>query len=280
MLRALLVCSVLVTLGCGGDGGAGSADAGDASALDSAVLDAGASDAAGSDAAADADVSDAATTDGSTADAASPDAATSDASVMDASSDAAVSWPEGCGSPAPAWADLTVGEPGTCPAFSACGGDIVGAWDVSGGCFEFAVESTLSSCPGASVTRRTGRGRGCVAFGADGVARRVAESEVEIDVFVPAVCASFVSCSTIESQIRARGLDANCPADAAGNCECVVRSATRIDDTDTYSTTATEIVGGTSGKRWEYCVTGSQLNYRDTSPSGSREPGVVELTRR
>jgi len=130
------------------------------------------------------------------------------------------------------------------------------------------------------VTREVGRGRGCVDFGAGGIAHRVAESQVDIDLFVPALCASLVSCATIESRIRARGLDASCPADATGNCNCTAHYNTSIDDTDGYTTASNEIIGTVSGKHWEYCVAGTQLNYRDTSPSGAREPGIIELTKR
>lgn len=243
MRRVIFLIAMSATFGCGGD----------------------------SSTAADAATPDAAAPDGSTLDGSTPDGSTPDGSVV---------WPDGCGAPTPEWTPLTVGEPGTCEDFVACGGDIVGAWDLSGGCFEVAIMDALADCPGAAVTRREGRGRGCVEFGADGQAHRVAESEVEIDLFVPALCAGFVSCATIESQIRLTGVAADCPVDSDGGCRCAARLDTRIDQRDGYTTEADEIVGTVSGKRWQYCVAGDVLSYIDTSPSGMLEPGTVELTRR
>ncbi|MBX3271473.1 MAG: hypothetical protein KF729_14495 [Sandaracinaceae bacterium] len=260
-MRRMWCLAFAAAMGCGGettDVDAGTArDAGDG-------MDAGAED-AGFDASVDAGF---------------------DASASDAGSDAAMpdagpepEWPEpGLGSPA--WATLTVGEPGTCTPLVACGGDVVGTWDVSGGCFEVALEERVSMCPGAMVSRREGRGRGRVVFGADGAARRVAEAIVEVEIFVPALCAAFVSCAMIESMIRPAVTEASCPVDAMGNCNCMARQRTLIDDTDLYTTEGDEIVSTTSGKRWEYCVEADGLRYQDTSPTGTREPGIVELTRR
>lgn len=283
MNRALLGSCVLFAMSSlAAACGSSSAPAGDAGGRDTSLLDSSTGDTAVADSSAsDSSVADSSVADSSAGDSSVADTGTDSGSPGDGGlTDAALPWPTGCGSPAPAWADLTVVEPGECPAFTACGGDIVGAWDLSGGCFEIAVNDAISSCPGAMVTRRAGRGRGCVDFGADGIAHRVAESEVNIDVFVPAICASFVSCSMIESQLRTRGLDASCPADASGNCDCTTSLVTRIDDTDGYTTSGNEIIGTASGKHWGYCVAGTQMNYQDTSTSGTLEPGTIELTKR
>jgi hypothetical protein len=190
-------------------------------------------------------------------------------------------WPDdGSMLPAPAWAALTVGPLDSCPALTACGGDVVDAWDVSGGCFEVDIESTIASCPGAMVTRREGRGRGRVVFGADGFAHRVAQAEVEVDVFIPAICAAVVSCPMIEAAMRPYVSEASCTANAMGACECTATNRTAIDDRDAYRVEGNEIVSVSSGKRWAYCIDGDRLSYRDTSAAEPREPGIVELTRR
>ena len=59
-----------------------------------------------------------------------------------------------------------------------------------------------------------------------------------------------------------------------------VRVTNVIDDTDAYTTSGNEIIGSVSGKHWAYCVTGDALSYQDTSSTGSREPGIIDLTRR
>jgi hypothetical protein len=180
----------------------------------------------------------------------------------------------------PAWAPLTVLVDGTmCPALDPCGGDVVGTWDVSGGCFS-ADLSAIMMCPGARASG-SGMGRGRVTFDASGIAHRVAQSEVDILVTVPAVCAGFVGgCSGIETRIRMATPDAACTTESDGSCLCQARQTRTIDDTDTYTISGNEIVGGTSGHHWAYCVSGSSLSYEDVTTGSMREPGIVDLTMR
>jgi hypothetical protein len=197
--------------------------------------------------------------------------------ALDAGRDAHVDWPDDAGM-APDWVDLTVGPVMSCPPFMACGGDVVGTWDVAGGCVEVDIEMGIMRCPGAMVTSRTGRARGRVIFGSDGIARRVADSEVEIAIFIPALCAMFVSCETIESMLAMSVTEASCTTEATGDCNCTGRQITHIDNTDAYTIEGNEIVGTT--RRWEYCIAGDSLSYRDSTPGmGMREPGVIELAR-
>lgn len=182
----------------------------------------------------------------------------------------------------PAWVPITVLTAGSCPAISACGGNIVGTWDVSSACIEVPLEQALSLCPGAMITRREGRARGRVTFGASPmVARRVAQSEATVESFVPAACAQAVGgCMGLQSLLQRGAPTATCAAGAMGGCDCRATAAFTIDDGDAYRTEVNEIVSATSGKRWEYCVEGESLRYRDTSPSGMREPGSISLRRR
>ena len=186
----------------------------------------------------------------------------------------------------PAWVDVEVHYDGTeCAALVPCGGDVVGTWDVTGGCFELPdIEGMLPPICGATVRTRTARARGRVVF--DGTfAHRLAQSEVEIEVFVPALCASFAGgCDAIETQVRTRVADSACVASATGDCTCAARQIGVIDDADAYTIMDDEIVSSSSGKRWAYCISGAagsrSLSYEDVSPSGTREPGIIELGER
>lgn len=182
----------------------------------------------------------------------------------------------------PAWVSVEVLTDGTsCPPLVACGGDVVGTWDVTGGCFELPIEGELSRCPGAAVTRREGQARGRVTF--DGAfARRVAQSEVLVEITVPAICASIVSCATIESTIRSSGApDSVCVTEADGSCRCAARQVSAIDDADGYTIEGNQIVSATLGRRWDYCIDGTSLRYEDVTPGATtREPGIIELGRR
>jgi len=217
-----------------------------------------------------------------------PDAGAPDAPEFDAPPDDAPLLPSvDAGDPfgdtgtlgAPAWVDLDVLTGGeTCPALVACGGDEVGTWDVTGGCIELPLGGMLAVCPGATL-EASGRARGRVVF--DGtLARRIAQTEVVATIFLPAVCAGFVGgCSSIEERIRMQSPDAACADDGAGNCDCAVRQSSVIDDGDLYTIEGNEIVSSTAGRRWEYCVEGTSMRYRDVTPMGEREPGIIELGR-
>lgn len=179
----------------------------------------------------------------------------------------------------PAWVDLEVLYDGTmCPALEPCGGDVVGTWDVRGGCVEVPVPMELMRCPGAGVTRATGRARGRVTF--DGsTAHRIAQSEVIVDIFVPGLCASFVGgCAAIESQIRMRIDDARCVEDRA-DCVCSIRRVQTIDEADGYRIEGSQIVSATTGTRWDYCVEGDVLRYEEVT-AGSTPAPIIELGRR
>ncbi|MBX7191652.1 MAG: hypothetical protein K1X94_06325 [Sandaracinaceae bacterium] len=182
----------------------------------------------------------------------------------------------------PAWASVDVLTDGTaCPELVACGGDVVGTWDVTGGCFELPIEMGLSRCPGAAVTSTDGRARGRVTF--DGVrAHRVAQSEVVVEVSVPEVCATFAGgCGAIQTLLRMNAPDSACVTEASGDCRCAARQITAIDDADAYTIEGNQIVSATLGRRWDYCIDGTSLRYQDVTPGATtREPGIIELGRR
>ncbi len=253
----------LLAAGCGGGGGT-SRDAG--AGTDAAPSDGGATDAPP-------------TPDGgSPGDGGAPDGG-DPSDGGDPFGDAGDPFGDGGALGTPEWVELTVGPPGTCDALVPCGGDVRGTWDVSGGCFEIDVDGALSECPGAMATRYEGQGRGRVVFD-ETVAHRVAQSRVEIDVFFPAICATYYSCDMLETALAAAAGDATCTTETSGACRCTARHRTEIDDTDFYTVEGDEIVSTTSGKRWAFCIEGDALRYEDTSPTGPREPGTVHLARR
>lgn len=181
----------------------------------------------------------------------------------------------------PVWVPLDVrtGDR-SCPPLAPCGGNESGTWDVGGGCIDAVSPMQLMSCPGARIDRATGRARGRVVY-AGGFARRVSQWEVEMALFIPQLCAAFVGgCPAIESIARASYPGTTCTTEAAGNCRCEVRQAGAINDADRYTVSGTQFISASSGKRWNYCIAGNQLRYADVSPSGPREVGIIELTRR
>ena len=214
------------------------------------------------------------------------DASSTDASSPDATSDGSILPPPDASGPfadaatTPPWVPLDVRTDTACPALAACGGSVVGGWNVSGGCIDLPVPSDLMRCPGARVSSTSGRARGTVTFGPL-IAQRAAEWIVEAEVFIPALCAAVVGgCGAIQSAIRGTIPDSACVTTTAGDCRCAVRQQGSISDGDGYVTRANQIVSASLRKTWDYCVDGTRLRYRDVSGTGTREPGTIELTRR
>lgn len=179
----------------------------------------------------------------------------------------------------PAWVPVDVRTSGNCEGFDACGGDVVGTWDVTNSCVSIPLGALLTACSGAEITYAGGMARGRVSF--DGsVTTRLAQSDVEVDVFVPSSCATFVGgCSGVASAFGMATADSACVDDGDGNCNCSARQISNYDNTDTYTLTDTEIVTG-AGKHYSYCVgADSSLTYEDTTPgmATSREPGIITL---
>lgn len=179
----------------------------------------------------------------------------------------------------PMWVDVEVRTSGECPTPTACGGSVVGTWDVAGVCVAVPVETALMQCPVARVTRRGGRARGTVTFG-EHTATRHAEWSAEVEMFIPVVCARFVGgCAGIQTSLRLLAPESLCMANTNGDCDCTARQSGVINDADGYSTSNGEIVSATLRHRWEYCITGDTLRYHDVSTQMAREPGVITLQR-
>jgi len=197
-----------------------------------------------------------------------------DAGIVDAANPFGDAGPLG----PPPWVPLTV-TTNSCPAFTPCGGNVVGTWDVSGGCVEIPIGTALALCPTAVITNRSGIARGRVTFDAV-TARRVAQSIIDVSAFVPTVCANFVGgCAGLQNTIRNEAPSAVCTTTPSG-CDCVIHEEFTINDSDGYTTMFSEIIGTVSQKHWGYCIDQNALRYDDRSPSGSREPGIIDLVRR
>jgi hypothetical protein len=180
----------------------------------------------------------------------------------------------------PPWAPLDVRTSTSCPPLVACGGALPGTWDVSGGCIDVPLPPQLMMCPGAEVTRSVGRARGRVTFGPL-IADRAAQWEVEVELRIPMFCASFVGgCDAVQRAIRGAIADSACVTERTGDCRCAARQGGTIDDADGYTSMSNQIVSATLMRRWDYCVDGTRLRYRDVTAMGAREPGTIELTRR
>lgn len=165
-----------------------------------------------------------------------------------------------------------------CPALASCGGALEGTWQVSGGCVDFVQVNTLRSvCPSASV-RGTGTARGRVTFAGTTMTRNL-DVDWRGAVGIPGSCSTLVGgCGAVESTVRANvpGAAVSCPPDGAGGCACTLTIGRTLADTSTIRLEGNQFVRDADARRWEYCVSGSSLRYRETT--GVHEPGAFAFT--
>ncbi|TVQ89225.1 MAG: hypothetical protein EA397_15740 [Deltaproteobacteria bacterium] len=181
----------------------------------------------------------------------------------------------------PPYHPLTIADEGECDPLVPCGGNEVGTWQISGGCVEFDFGLIQSACAGAEVTRTEGRARGEITF-ESGIVDRWAQARIEADFTLPSECNIF-GCAGMEGIITGAAGDmiddVRCVDTDSGGCDCMARSFQTLDDGEPYTIDGDQIVGSTSGSRWDYCVTGGELRYEHVEGSGELEPGIVDLSK-
>ena len=171
----------------------------------------------------------------------------------------------------------------TCPAFTACGGDVVGSWCYTDICITHAeLIGTLGSlCPALTFTSSSGTVTGSVEF-TDTMVTRQVTVHGEGTAHVPMACLSGVACSNLAtnlSSVLPPGLAISC-ADAAGGCDCDFTYDSSVDESDTYDAAGDVITTHpSSGDRtFDYCVeTDGSMRFHETTTGGG-EPGIQTIS--
>jgi hypothetical protein len=166
---------------------------------------------------------------------------------------------------------------GTCPAFTKCGGDLLGSWKVSGGCLsEDTFAAAKTQCPGLKETDVVITASGTVDVTATNVNRDVSIS-LTGKVAVPKTCLEGAPCAALglgltNPLLAPGGLafkTATC-TDGTDVCNCDV-ATTRDDKSDVgYTTTPDGTLtipasGAAKEQTYDYCVAGSKLTYTETT---------------
>jgi hypothetical protein len=209
---------------------------------------------------------------GSTPDAAA-DAADAAPATTDASTkpDAALSGP---------LVDLQYGN---CTGFSACGGDPIGTWKITGGCVDDTVfDSATSQCPGLTSSTVVFQARGTIVADATTITRTT-EVKLTATFAVPQVCKESnplgTKCPDLETALKVgAGLDTATCKDAAagGGCDCDVGQTTNEATADAYTTSGNTLTS--AARTFDYCVAESELKFKETTAKAPL-PGFLTLTK-
>lgn len=174
---------------------------------------------------------------------------------------------------------------GTCPTFTACGGDETGSWKVSGGCLSDSfLAAAQDACAGFTTSNETIKAKGIVTADGTNIIRRT-QVKLTAKAFIPLSCApgGIDDCSLIGVGAQAQyGFDkATCVANDAGDgCNCDIEETVAENTTDTYTKAGNTITTG-AGDTFDYCVASGKLTYTQTNSQGNQPPLplFVELTK-
>jgi hypothetical protein len=168
---------------------------------------------------------------------------------------------------------------GTCPAFTACGGDEHGTWDYTAACVSKDYAAQIKqSCSGATIKSLTGTKKGTVLIAGSGIARDVVTT-VNMVVTIPGSCATPLGgCPGVQATLQQAFPGTTCAASgSAGACDCGATITETIRDATTYTKAGSRITVA-NGDVYDFCVTGSKMTYME----GGNNPtdGVFEMTKR
>ena len=170
-----------------------------------------------------------------------------------------------------------------CPAFTACGGDPKGTWNVTGGCVtEKAFDGAKAQCAGIVESNVKFKARGYVTATATTISRRT-EVKFSATLAIPKACKDPVgSCATVgQALIGLAGLETATCTDDAGTMGCNCNVSDTINDNnpgDTYTTSGNTLTtGGMPARTYDYCVAGNEIKYKETTAQAV--PAIFVLTK-
>jgi hypothetical protein len=157
---------------------------------------------------------------------------------------------------------------GACATFSACGGDVVGTWVVSGACVVTA--PPLASCAAGTVTMSM-QVSGTVTFRADGTYAVNTMAGITEMLGVPASCLGGADCTSLQTSLQGQSgvSSAVCSNAPSSACRCTeVFTPQPNTDSGTYTVTGTSVMSPGAYAQ-PYCVQGTTIRWQDMNASGS-----------
>lgn len=174
---------------------------------------------------------------------------------------------------------------GQCPAFTKCGGNIVGSWHLTGGCLsDQTFAPAKQQCPQLKESNISMHATGALDVTATGIQRSTAIT-LSGHIEMPKSCVPFpgATCDTVAAllknpQIFPGGFsfkNATCADNTtdAKLCECDASTdySENVDTTYTSTPDGTlttpPTTGSASPRTYEFCVAGAGLTFTETSQS-------------
>jgi non-reducing end alpha-L-arabinofuranosidase len=179
--------------------------------------------------------------------------------------------------------------PASCSNVTACGGNVVGTWNVASSCLKLMGTMDPSmfglTCTSASVTGGTLQVSGTWTANADGTYADNTTTSGSEKFTLPPECLQLsgttTTCDGVAGPLRAAFSDVTCTS-AGGGCDCtgtvqqsggmgLVTAGAPTSGSYTPSGNTITLTGGFNGLKYSYCVSGNTITLtpQDTATSGT-----------
>jgi hypothetical protein len=172
----------------------------------------------------------------------------------------------------------------SCPAFTACGGDVVGTWSIKNTCVSGGGTGLVEDCPGATTSVEGLKATGTITFNANMTTTENVAISGSMKMNLPASCLMGATCAQLDAVLKASLSEPDAPFSAvscsgSSGCTCSVTfKGTAEMEMDTYRLSGNKIIDG-DGEEQEYCVSGTTMNVRSTmSMGGMMEDLAMSMT--
>lgn len=149
-----------------------------------------------------------------------------------------------------------------------CGNDPTGTWVYRSACGLTSGAELQQLCAGVDIQATSHQVTGSLVLTATNYTLDTTDV-TDITAGVPSSCSAPVGgCPGVQAALRANFNSATCTAAAAG-CTCMINATLSASETGTYTTAAgvltTTPSGGGPAGRYNYCVEGGVLHYREAT---------------
>jgi hypothetical protein len=157
-----------------------------------------------------------------------------------------------------------------CNAFTPCGGDVVGTWQVKDSCMQGKL--TVDGCPTASITFDGVKTTGTMTFNADKTGTASITTTGGVKMSLPQSCLAGQTCASIDAVLKTELATetmtefSSVACSGTDPCTCVYTlKGTPSNDGGSWSTSGSVLTQGTD--KADYCVAGQELKVK-SRPAG------------
>lgn len=162
---------------------------------------------------------------------------------------------------------------GACPAFTACGGNPIGAYDYQSGCLDDVFADLRNACPSVDTSKLKVTVKGTIYLDGSSLGRDIT-GRTSGEITLPASCAQG-QCAAVEANLKGAFDSVSCTG--SSSCTCTVSKTETNKDGTTYTIDGNTLTTA-DGDTYSICANGADLKY--TGKSAGSEEGAFTLKKR